>query len=149
MTTTALPPAGAQHPRPRRSPEGVLREIRSARAAAAAWEFQTAQLVITWIEGHQVPGHLLAREEAQGQIIGLADAVERPPVPGMQAPMQLAGAGAPMVWDLAFCELATSLTMSLDAARGYAGEVAELYSGYLSCGLVWRPVKCGCGGRGK
>lgn len=127
MTTTALPPAGAQHPRPRRSPEGVLREIRSARAAAAAWEFQTAQLVITWIEGHQVPGHLLAREEAQGQIIGLADAVERPPVPGMQAPMQLAGAGAPMVWDLAFCELATSLTMSLDAARGYAGEVAELY----------------------
>src|SRR5699024_1050219 len=46
---------------------------------------------------------------------------------GMQAPMQLAGPGAPVVWDLAFCELATSLAMSLDAARGYVGEVAELY----------------------
>src|SRR5699024_12140508 len=50
MTTTALPLAGAQAPRPRRSPEGVLGEIRSARAAAAAWEVQTAQLVLTWVD---------------------------------------------------------------------------------------------------
>src|SRR5699024_463097 len=99
----------------------------SARAAVAAWEVQTAQLVITWIEGHRLPDRLLGSEEVEGQVIGLADVVDRPPVPGMQAPMQLAGAGAPMVWDLAFCELATSLAMSLDAARGYAGEVAELY----------------------
>src|SRR5699024_3064873 len=127
MTTTALPLAGAQAPRPRRSPEGVLGAIRSARAAAAAWEIQTAQLVLTWVEGRQVPGALLARGGAEGQVIGLADGVERPPVPGMQAPMQLAGPGAPVVWDLAFCELATSLAMSLDAARGYVGEVAELY----------------------
>src|SRR5699024_5381536 len=76
---------------------------------------------------HQVPGALLAREGAEGQVIGLSDGVERPPVPGMQAPMQLAGPGAPVVWDLAFCELATSLAMSLDAARGYVGEVAELF----------------------
>src|SRR5699024_2826033 len=101
MTTTALPLAGAQHPRPRRSPEGVLGEIRSARAAAAAWEVQTAQLVLTWVEGHQVPGALLAREGAEGQVIGLSDGVERPPVPGMQAPSDEAGPGARAVRELA------------------------------------------------
>lgn len=126
MNTTALPLPSAPNPAPRRSGEGVLSDIRSARAAITSWEVEAARLVLDWIEGHRVPEHLVEDGDSGQGIISFHDHVTRSTIPGMQAPMQLAGPGAPLVWDLPFCELATSLTMSPDAARGYVGEIAEL-----------------------
>lgn len=141
MTTTALPAPGPQ-PRLRRGPkESVLLSLRSAREAATAWEVEAARLVTDWVRGHRIADHLTADVSVLAdQVIGLDEGVVRPSLPGLRAPMRLAGPGAPLVWDLAFCELATTLSMSLDAARGYVGEVTEL--GFrLPC--LWERVRCG------
>ncbi|SED81284.1 hypothetical protein SAMN04488554_0764 [Ruania alba] len=115
----------AEGPRGPRAPrEGVLTSLRRAREAATAWEVESARLVVNWVTGHRVDD---ARTEAYvGHVIDVDEPVVRPALAGMQAPMRLAGPGAPLVWDLAFCELAATLAMSPDAARGYVGEVTEL-----------------------
>ena len=141
MTTTALPAPGQQPPLRRGPKEAVLVSLRSAREAATAWEVETARLVTDWVCGHRIADHLPADGGAlREQVIELDEGVVRPSLPGLQAPMRLAGPGAPLVWDLAFCELATTLSLSLDAARAYVGEVVEL-AFRLPC--LWERVRCG------
>lgn len=140
MTATALPAPGPP-PLRRGQKEGVLVSLRSARAAATAWEVEAARLVTEWVAGHSLAERLTAASGPLAeQVIELDDGVVRPSLPGLQSPMRLAGPGAPLVSDLAFCELATTLSMSLDAARGYVGEVTEL--GYRLPAL-WQRVCCG------
>ena len=141
MTTTALPAPAAQPPMRRGPKEGVLHSLRAAREATTAWEVESARLVTEWVHGHHITERLTASDNALAeQVIELHEGVVRPALPGLQSPMRLAGPGAPLVGDLAFCELATTLSMSLDAARGYVGEVTEL--GFrLPC--LWERVQCG------
>ncbi len=101
----------------------VLSSLRHARTAASAWEVETARLVAAWVAEHAIPD---AGPESTERVIGPDEPIERPALAGLEAPMQLAGPGAPLVPDLEFCEVAATLCMSPDAARGYVGEVTEL-----------------------
>lgn len=142
MTTSALPAPAAPEPQMRRGVrEGVLTSLRAARDAAAGWEVESARLVTEWADGHRLPARLVDQSGALlDQVIELDEPVQRPSLPGLQSPMRLAGPGAPLVSDLAFCTLANSLSMSLDGARGYVGEVVEL--GFrLPC--LWDRVRHG------
>ncbi|UFU04095.1 hypothetical protein LQF12_05770 [Ruania suaedae] len=131
MTTT--PPSGSVVD-PRR---GVLSSLREARAAASAWEVETARLVVAWVGEHAVAD---AGAEARERVIGPDEPVEGAVLAGLEAPMRLAGPGAPWVADLEFCELAATLWMSPDAARGYVGEIAELA---FRLPRLWERVVCG------
>lgn len=128
MSNSALPALAAPAPPMRRGVrEGVLSALRSARQATAAWEVEAARLVVDWANGHRLPARIVSADGALlDRVIELEETPVRSSLPGMQAPMRLAGPGAPIVWDLAFCELASTLSMSLDGARGYVGEVVEL-----------------------
>lgn len=128
MTTSALPVPAAPAPQMRRGAcEGVLTSLRAARDATTAWEVESARLVTEWADGHRLPARLVGQDGALlDQVIELDEPVVRPALPGLDSPMRLAGPGAPLVSDLAFCALASSLSMSLDGARGYVGEVVEL-----------------------
>lgn len=141
MTNTALPAPRTQPPLRRGPKEGVLVSLGSARDAVTAWEIEAARLVIEWVAGHSIAEHLTAASGALAEhVIDLDDGLVRPSLPVLQSPMRLAGPGAPLVSDLAFCELATTLSLSLDAARGYVGEVTEL--GYR-LPTRWQRVCCG------
>ncbi|UFU05281.1 HNH endonuclease signature motif containing protein [Ruania halotolerans] len=140
MTTTApwIPMAGRGPRGPRAPREGVLMSLRRAREAASAWEVESARLVVDWVRGHCVDG---ARTDAfADHVVDLDEPVVRPALAGLHSPMRLAGPGAPLVWDLAFCELATTLSMSGDAARAYVGEVTELA---FRLPMLWDRVNAG------